>query len=378
MAIYAPVHLHCSLGLLVLGATLSLSTPLAEAQELTEARRIAVAERLGRSTVTITVRGRGVGSGFVVGPERFIVTNAHVVGSARRRGAVAVHYPNGQVRPAQILLLDARHDLAILEGEGETPSPPIALGDSGRVRVGQSVLAYGSPHGLSGTLTQGIVSARRDNLRGVGDGRIEGLIQTDATINPGNSGGPLVDARGQVIGVNTLIISRTGGSDGIGFAVPSNIVRELVSALRQRRARLATGTPVAPDSAQTDEPAILAPELPVWLGIEGEEFAGFGMRGVRVQRVIPGGPAAVAGLRGAADPAPELVRQMNVPWTGYVILAMDGEAVEDWDDLLRLLGSHQPGDQATLTISVPPGQLRGDTVVHLAAPPRRLPRRLNP
>ncbi len=242
------------------------------------------------------------------------------------------------------------------------------------MRVGQSVLAYGSPHGLSGTLTQGIVSARRDNLRGVGDGRIRGLIQTDAPINPGNSGGPLVDSRGEVIGVNTLIISRTGGSEGIGFAVPSNLVRELVSALRHRRAEIAERAQPRGGEGSGAEVVLEAP-LPVWLGIEGEEFDGFGMHGVRVQRVIPGGPAAVAGVRGALDPAPRVVRRMNVPWTGYVILAMDGEPVRGWDDLTRLLLQHRPGDRATLTLTVPPGQLHGDTTVELAAPPRR-PQRL--
>jgi S1-C subfamily serine protease len=116
--------------------------------------------------------------------------------------------------------------------------------------------------------------------------------------------------------------------------------------------------------------------LPVWLGIEGEEFDGFGMRGVRLQRVIPGGPAAAAGLRGARDPAPRVVRRMNVPWTGYVILAMDGHPVRGWEDLTRLLEHHHPGDRTTLTVTVPPGRLHGDTVVELAAPPRRLPQRL--
>jgi len=350
---------------LLVSALLVAAVPAA-AQELTDTRRIAVAERLSRSTVTITVRGRGVGSGFVVGSERWIVTNTHVVEGARRR-AIAVHFPNGDVLPARALVLDRNKDLAILGVGRRAPAPPIAVGDSDRVRVGQSVLAYGSPHGLSGTLTQGIISARRDNLRGVGDGRIRGLIQTDAPINPGNSGGPLVNARGEVIGVNTLIISSTGGSEGIGFAVPSNLVRDLLTALRERRAQ-AGASREGEDEAPRPPPVVEA-QLPVWLGIEGEEFEGFGMRGVRVQRVIPGGPAATAGLRGAEDPAPRVVRRMNVPWTGYVILAMDGHPVRDWDDLLRLLGTHSPGDQTTLTLTVPPGRLRGDTVVQLAAPP---------
>ncbi|RLB54422.1 MAG: trypsin [Deltaproteobacteria bacterium] len=355
--------------LLVLSGALGAAP--ARAQELNDARRIAIAERLSRSTVTITVRRRGIGSGFVVGAERFIITNGHVVEGAGRR-PVSVHFPGGEVLDANVLVIDARTDLAVLQVAGRAPAPPIALGDSSRVRVGQSVLAYGSPHGLSGTLTQGIVSALRDNLRGVGDGRITGLIQTDAPINPGNSGGPLVNARGEVIGVNTLIISQAGGSEGIGFAVPSRLVRRLIRDLRDRLQNpRASAPPVrtpAPAAAASNAPVTAAP-LPVWLGIEGDAFSGFGIRGIRVQRVIPGGPAAAAGIRGAEDPAPAVVRRMNVPWTGYVILALDGHPVRGWPDMIRLLGGKRPGDRATLTITVPQGGMEGSAVVELGAPP---------
>jgi putative serine protease PepD len=320
------------------------------------------------------VRGRGAGSGFVVGDERWIVTNAHVVEGFERR-QIVVHFASGEVIGARVVAFDPRHDLAVLATDTRAPATPLELGDSDRVQVGQSVLAFGSPHGLEGTLTQGIVSARRSNLRGVGDGAIQGLIQTDAPINPGNSGGPLVDARGQVIGVNTLIISRTGGSDGIGFAVPSALVESLLGEVRRELARRESAgreNAAAVAGGEAASPAVdeTGPTLPVWLGIEGEEFAGFGMRGVRIQRVVPGGPAARAGLRGARDPAPHAVRRLGVPWTGYVILAIDGQPVRDWDDLLGQLGRHRPGERTTLTVAAPPGPLTGDTTVRLASPPR--------
>jgi len=347
----------------------ALGAAPATAQELNDARRIAIAERLSRSTVTVSVPRQGIGSGFVVGAERFIVTNGHVVEGAGRR-PVSVHFPGGEILAANVLVIDPRTDLAVLQVAGRVPAPPIALGESDRVRVGQSVLAYGSPHGLSGTLTQGIVSALRDNLRGVGNGRIRGLIQTDAPINPGNSGGPLVDARGEVIGVNTLIISQAGGSEGIGFAVPSRLVRRLIRDLRDRLQNPRVQRPEAPAPAPAPAPAhAAAAPLPVWLGIEGDAFSGFGIRGIRVQRVIPGGPAATAGIRGAEDPAPAVIRRMNVPWTGYVILALDGHPVRGWPDMIRLLGGKHPGDRATLTITVPQGGMEGSAVVELGAPP---------
>src|SRR5690606_18565225 len=123
-----------------------------------------------------------------------------------------------------------------LEVRGEVPARPLPLGDSSQVAVGQTVLAFGSPFGLDGTLTQGIVSALRDVPPGsaLGGGRVRRLIQTDAPINPGNSGGPLVSSRGEVIGVNTAILSRTGGSHGIGFAIPSSYVSELLDEVRRR------------------------------------------------------------------------------------------------------------------------------------------------
>lgn len=198
----------------------------AKAQELTDARRVRVARRLERSTVRVR-SGRSTGSGFVVGPERWVVTNAHVLRSPR----VRIRFAEGEVRPGRLAALDRPHDLAVIHVRGEVPAPALPLADSDGVRVGQTVLAFGSPFGLQGTLTQGIVSARRTWRR------IPNVIQTDASINPGSSGGPLVDARGRVVGVNTAILSRSGGNHGISFAVPSNALREVLARAEQADAQ---------------------------------------------------------------------------------------------------------------------------------------------
>jgi putative serine protease PepD len=362
-------------GLLFLSA-LAAAWPLApsaRAQDLTEDRRVAVAERLSESTVQIEV-GRTTGSGFVVGPERLVVTNAHVV-HGFRRAQVVVEFKDRDRRRARVLAYDEAHDLAVLEAEGEVRARPLPLGDPDAVRVGQTVLAFGSPFGLSGTLTQGIVSARRD-LPG---SEVHGLIQTDAPINPGNSGGPLVNARGEVIGVNTAILSRSGGSQGIGFAVPSSYVSALLGEVQQALARRRATEPaeaeraVARGEAAPPEPDARGPrgddELgPVWLGILGGDFEGEG-GGVQVQQVVPGSPAAEAGLRGALDQAPSFVRRLRIPWTGHIIVAVDGRRVRGMQDLKRALLRHRPGERATVSVTVGPGAVTGETLVVLAPPP---------
>ena len=197
--------------------------PSAHAQELTEARRIAVARRLQRSTVSV-IAGPSTGSGFVVGDERWIITNFHVVEPARGRD-VQVRFGSGVTLSASVIEQDSSHDLAILEVRGgRVPSPPLTLGDSDDFEVGQTVLAFGSPFGLDGTLTEGIVSARRD-VPGVGGGLARRLIQTDADINPGNSGGPLFNHKGEVVGVNTWHFQM---SEGLNFSIPIDFVKHFV------------------------------------------------------------------------------------------------------------------------------------------------------
>jgi S1-C subfamily serine protease len=359
------------------GAPLAAPAP-ASAQELTEARRVAVARRLQQSTVLV-VDGPSSGSGFVVGRERWIVTNAHVVeASSARSGRVRVRFGSGTEYSARIIEVDESHDLAILEVDGRVMSPPLSLADSDDVEVGQTVLAFGSPFGLEGTLTEGIVSARRD-VPGIG-GMARRLIQTDAPINPGNSGGPLVDRRGRVVGVNTAIFSpggRRGGgvSIGIGFAVPANYVGEVLARVRDARRIARSGGTVDPTIAATTTAATtaatttttttaqtVAPPTPVpsGLGIESEDFAQGSYAGVRLLHVEPGSPAHRAGLLGQRDPAPPLVHSLGLPWTGHIITAIDGVPIRSREHLDQILAAHGPGD-VRLTVTVGPGMLSGDT-----------------
>jgi S1-C subfamily serine protease len=348
----------------------------ASAQDLNETRRIEVARRLQESTVSIAA-GSSTGSGFVVGPERWILTNAHVAEGGRWGGGLLVRFSSGTRLPARVLAFDPAHDLAVLQVEGTVPARPLDLGNSDAVQVGQTVLAFGSPFGLDGTLTQGIVSARRD-LPAMG-GQVRGLIQTDATINPGNSGGPLVNAQGEVIGVNTAILSRSGGSQGIGFAVPVSYVTELLANVRAGgRGAAGRGQGGAPAEGGNPSAQAQGPDASglgtlrnaVWLGIVGEDFQAAGFAGVRVQRVLPGSPAQAAGILGAADPAPDYVRQLGIPWTGHVILGLDGQPIRTMAELTSALGSRQPGTRAVVSVTVGPGVLSGETVVKLAATPR--------
>lgn len=384
--------MRCALVLVSLGlSTVAVAQPAASS-ELTEDRRIAIAESLQRSAVVVRVGSSG-GSGFVASDEGWVVTNAHVV-RAGGRAPIQIRYGDGRAVVARVLVLDVVHDLAVLEPSERVNVPPLALGAPESVRVGQTVLAYGSPFGLDGTLTQGIVSARRD-LPGAA-GPIVGVIQTDATINPGNSGGPLVSSRGEVIGVNTAILSRSGGSHGIGFAVPMSYVLEALEEARRRRtevaqgpaARAVEGRPIDAERAQANPdrsqalPSLPGPQEqpneraglgPVWLGILGDDFRGARVEGVRIDRVVPNGPAERAGLRGARDAAPEVVRQMGLRWGGHVIVAVDGQRVRSMLDLKRVLDARRPGQRASLNLTTVDGALHGEAELVLEAPPESLP-----
>ena len=358
-----------------------LASPAA-AQELTESRRVTLARRLQVSTVSV-VAGPSTGSGFVAGPERWIVTNAHVVeGGGGVGGHVQVRFGSGTTRQATILEVDPSHDLSILEIRGAIPSPPLELGDSDRVEVGQTVLAFGSPFGLDGTLTEGIVSARRD-VPGIGGGMAHRLIQTDAPINPGNSGGPLVDRRGHVVGVNTAILSRTGGSHGIGFAVPSNYVLQVLARVRDARrvrdttSRAAGGSDVGeshPDNASSSvvrSPADVPP--PPFFGVVVQAWAAEGAQGVVVRRTEPGSPAQQAGILGAADAPPPAVSRLRIPWNGHIITAVDGVNVRTPEEFERVVGARTVGQRVRVSVTLGAGLLSGDTTVTLAARPPATP-----
>ncbi|SDO93205.1 serine protease, S1-C subfamily, contains C-terminal PDZ domain [Lutimaribacter pacificus] len=311
----------------------------AVAQDLTapEERLISLFEASRSSVVSITTGQRrvdpwmrraeivpsGSGSGFFWGEDGHIVTNAHVIRGAARAD---IHMSDGRVLPARLVGTAPQFDLAVLRVDLDgTPVEPLENGNSADLRVGQSVLAIGNPFGLDWTLTTGIVSAL-DREIPIGNGVIEGLIQTDAAINPGNSGGPLLDSSGRLIGVNTAIFSPSGASSGIGFAVPVDLVKRVVPQL------IATGVYRPPILGIRFDPRIDA--LARRNGIEGAV----------VLSVDPGGPADVAGLRPAErSPHGGIV-------AGDVIQRVDGQRIASGTDLGAILDDYEPGDRITLTV----------------------------
>jgi serine protease Do len=244
-------------------------------------------------------RGQSLGSGFVIDPAGFIVTNNHVIDGAEE---IRVVFHDNQTLTARLVGRDQRTDLAVLKVESPRPLPAVRFGDSDRARVGDWVVAIGNPFGLGGTVTQGIVSARQ---RDINAGPYDDFLQTDASINRGNSGGPLFNLAGEVIGVNTAIFSPTGGSVGIGFSIPSAIARNVVDQLRTH-GRVRRGWLGVQIQSVTDE-------LAESVGLDKA-------RGAMVSGVPDNGPAARAQIR-----------------RGDVIVKFDGKDVPDSRRLPRLV-----------------------------------------
>src|SRR5215212_1103680 len=257
---------------------------------------------------------RGLGSGVIVSADGYILTNHHVVDGAEE---IKVELNDGRTLAAKVVGTDAPSDLAVLKVEA-TGLPVLPLGDSDRARVGDVALAVGNPLGIGQTVTSGIISAK-GRTTGLSDGSFEDFIQTDAAINRGNSGGALVNTSGELIGINSQILSPSGGSIGIGFAIPANMARDvmgqLISAGRVRRGML--GVNIQPVTA----------DLAASLGL-GQA------RGAIVSGVQPGGPAERAGVR-----------------RGDVITAFNGTPVSDNNTLRNAVARTQPGNVATLTVS---------------------------
>jgi S1-C subfamily serine protease len=273
---------------------------------------------------------RAGGSGFLYDDDGHIVTNQHVVAGA---SSITVTLSNGRRLKATLVGSDASTDLAVLKVDLPADQiTPLRLGDSSSVNVGDGVVAIGSPFGLQETVTSGIVSAVDREIPSTNNFAIDNAIQTDAAINHGNSGGPLLNLRGEVIGVNAQIESESGGSDGVGFAIPSNTVRSIASRLisdgNVEHAFLGV-------SLQTiDADAAAALDLP---------------RGAAVTEVRSGSAADDAGLRAATDTA--TVNGQEYPKGGDVITALDGKAVRSSDELRTLIDAKRPGDRVTLTFT---------------------------
>jgi S1-C subfamily serine protease len=328
----------------------------APAYDTEEQQNIAVYKKALPSVVNITstavafdffygpVPQQGQGSGFILNKEGLILTNNHVINNAQR---VEVKLSNKHTYKARVLAVDKGHDLALLKIDNAPDLTPAVLADSRGLTVGQRVYAIGNPFGLQGTMTRGIISAIR-SIRGPEQNPIEDAIQTDASVNPGNSGGPLLNSRGEVIGITTMIASNGADqSSGVGFAIPINTAKAVLSDFEKygyvRRPSLDIVTiPVGPDIAQQ-------------LGLPADY-------GILIDRVLPGGAAARAGLRGGNQRA--YMGNIPVMVGGDLIVGMDGQDIANAQDLSAAMNAHRAGDIVTLTIFR--GQKRMDVKVTLS------------
>lgn len=287
---------------------------------------------------------KNLGSGFILDQQGYILTNNHVIEDADE---IWVTLTDAKEYRAHLVGADPKTDLALIKIEGPQDLTTLLLGDSDALRVGEWVMAIGNPFGLDHTVTAGIVSAKGRNI---GHGPYDQFIQTDASINPGNSGGPLINLRGEVVGINTAIYSRTGGNVGIGFAIPINVARDLVPQLKEK-GRVTRG----------------------WLGVmiqkvTPEIAASLDLaeaKGARVAEVIQDGPAQAAGLM-----------------AGDVIVKFNGVVLNDSGELPLLVAQTPVGETATLeivradktreTVRVQIAELREETVARVAPDPVRL------
>lgn len=284
-------------------------------------------DRASKAVVEISATGdsglgsqtRSQGSGFVFDDNGNIVTNQHVVAGA---SSIAVSFWNGTELRATLVGTDPSTDLAVLHVDApRSLLEPLRFANSSAVDVGDAVLALGSPFGLEGTITGGIVSALHRDMTAPNNYTITDTIQTDAAINHGNSGGPLLDRSGRVVGVNAQIESESGGSDGVGFAIPSNTVRSIVRQL------VATG--------EVEH---------AYLGIRMSQTPG----GVAVTEVLPGTPAEKAGLRAATGT--KLVDGQEQPTGGDVVVEFDGDQVTSAVALQSAVDTRRPGEKVSITV----------------------------
>jgi S1-C subfamily serine protease len=306
-----------------------------------EQNNIEVYKRVIPSVVNITSKSvaydfffgpvpqEGQGSGFIIDKEGHILTNYHVVGDSAQLD-VTLH--NKKTYRATVIGRDRAHDLAVIQ----IKAPEVVaatLGDSKNLQVGQKVFAIGNPFGLSGTMTRGIISSLRP-IRSPEGAYIEEAIQTDAAINPGNSGGPLLNSHGEVIGINSMIA--TGGSNqsaGIGFAIPINTAKAVLNDL------ITMGSVRRPSLGIVSLP--IGPELAQEMGLPADN-------GILIIRVVPGGAAEQAGLKGGNERA--YLGASAIMIGGDLIVAIDGDPISDQQDLANVMNKHRSGDRVFVTI----------------------------
>ena len=328
-----------------LGAFELTQAAAAPAFDSEEQQNIGVYKRALPSVVNITstqvaydffyqpVPQQGQGSGFILDKQGHILTNDHVIENAQ---LVEVTLWNKKKYKAAVVGDDRNHDIALLQIQGAADLQPATLADSAHLMVGQVVYAIGNPFGFNGTMTRGIISALRSVATPSGN-KIENAIQTDASVNPGNSGGPLLNSRGEVIGMTTLIASNPNGgaeqSAGIGFAIPIDTARAVLDDFARyghsRRPSLDIVTlPIGPDIAEQ-------------LGLPADY-------GILIERVLPNGAAARAGLRGGTQRA----YLGNTPFMlgGDLIVGVDGQEITTAQDLSNALNAHHAGDTVVLTV----------------------------
>jgi S1-C subfamily serine protease len=304
--------------------------------------------RDGRGVVSVDVAatsdaGPAGGSGFVVDEAGHIVTNQHVVEGAEE---ISVSFADGVRREAEVVGQDPSTDVALIQVDAPRKAlKPLTLGDSNSVGVGEPVIAIGNPLNVGISVTTGIVSGLGRPIKAPNNYTINDAVQTDAAINPGNSGGPLLDSRGTVIGVNAQIASESGGSEGVGFAVPINTVK---SVIRQ----LVTEGKVVHGYIGVSMYQFSINELSAYAGLSEralDERYGLPGNGAIVSEVTPDGPAEKAGIRGGDE---KVIQGIPVPM-GDVITGIEGDPVSSSEDVIEVVNSVKPGEGLLMTVVTP-------------------------
>jgi S1-C subfamily serine protease len=332
-----------SLALLSCSALSLLSTADARVFTPEEQRSIGIYEKNSPAVVNVMtmvvnfdfflnpIPKQGSGSGFIVSKDGYVITNFHVIQNAQK---LEVSLSNGKTYTAKLMGGDASTDVALLKIDDPAGFPYVDIGTSSDLVVGESVFAIGNPFGLKSTYTTGVISSLDRSIKTPNNRLVENVIQTDAAINPGNSGGPLLDSEGRVIGMNTAIFSPSGGSAGIGFAIPIDRVNRVVAELK-------------------DHGKVIRPYLGLSIGLELNPYLAQNLQlpvkqGLMVAEINPGSPAAKAGLM----PGTRALKAGNrmIPFGGDIITKIDGRPATSSQQFLSLVESKRPGD--TLTLSV--------------------------